>query len=335
MKCNLKTPIFIAGALIVTAIVASVIVIALENSVFGLSLNYSLGKIGSWGDFLGGVLNPILSFLALIALLWTIKYQVEELTLTRKEVENSTSELRGSREANEQLVSVTQQQNLENSFYQLFDFFNSMVENIGFRDNFGTASAKFHVGANGFRAISEDILSCASNTCSELPANFDRNINPDNWPVENWMEYKKNFESDYEALEALALLHYKHVYSQHQAELGRYFRVLYNILRFLSNKQGEFANGMGETYAKLFRACLSNYELLVIYLNCLSDEGEPMIRYAEEFSLFDNLPAHLLSFPVRESYGNVLHNMTFAALHHKFSPSAFGDNYQGYVDAKV
>ncbi|WP_322803981.1 hypothetical protein SO574_05775 [Vibrio alfacsensis] len=41
---------------------------------------------GVFGDFVGGTLNPILSFLALIALLVTVNLQSQELSETRKEL---------------------------------------------------------------------------------------------------------------------------------------------------------------------------------------------------------------------------------------------------------
>jgi len=64
---------------------------------------------GTFGDFLGGVLNPALSFLALIALLLTLSLQnrqaeisVKELQLSRTELVNSRKELSRSAKAQEE-----------------------------------------------------------------------------------------------------------------------------------------------------------------------------------------------------------------------------------------
>jgi len=46
---------------------------------------------GTFGDFIGGTLNPILSFFALIALLLTIVLQSRELEATREELKRSAS----------------------------------------------------------------------------------------------------------------------------------------------------------------------------------------------------------------------------------------------------
>jgi len=48
--------------------------------------NVSKEVLGQFGDFVGGTLNPLLSLLALAAILWTIILQSEELKATREEL---------------------------------------------------------------------------------------------------------------------------------------------------------------------------------------------------------------------------------------------------------
>lgn len=45
-----------------------------------------------FGDFLGGVLNPILSFLTIVLLVFSLKYQLIELRMTREELANQSKE---------------------------------------------------------------------------------------------------------------------------------------------------------------------------------------------------------------------------------------------------
>ena len=91
----------IAIATLCVATAISIMLLILENNLPIENKTYDLTKIGSWGDTVGGLLNPIFSFLALLGLLWTIRLQSNELTLSRKELEFSRAELKGSREANE------------------------------------------------------------------------------------------------------------------------------------------------------------------------------------------------------------------------------------------
>ena len=47
--------------------------------------------LGVTGDFLGGVINPILSFFSFIAILYTISLQSKELQATRSELSRTAA----------------------------------------------------------------------------------------------------------------------------------------------------------------------------------------------------------------------------------------------------
>lgn len=53
---------------------------------------------GQFGDFIGGTLNPILSFLSLIAIVLTVVLQSRQLELAHEELNNSKAELEATRE---------------------------------------------------------------------------------------------------------------------------------------------------------------------------------------------------------------------------------------------
>ena len=77
-----------------------------------------------------------------------------------------------------------------------------------------------------------------------------------------------------------------------QNDLGHYFRFLYRSFKFIS--ETEHAQ---EYHHKLFRALLSDAELVVLFYNCVSIYGEKFRKYAVEFELFDNLhPSALLEY---------------------------------------
>jgi hypothetical protein len=78
---------------------------------------------GQFGDFLGGVLNPTFSFLALIALLATFSLQIKELKISTKELKNSASALTKQNE-------TLRQQKFEGSFFQLLNLHNTIVNSI-------------------------------------------------------------------------------------------------------------------------------------------------------------------------------------------------------------
>ncbi len=92
---------------------------ALYAIIFVFIINiFSLGtsNFGEWGDFFGGVLNPILTFLTFMGLLITIVLQQTELKESRKEFSKSANALI------EQSNSLVQQ-NFEATFFRLLDKF--------------------------------------------------------------------------------------------------------------------------------------------------------------------------------------------------------------------
>jgi hypothetical protein len=62
---------------------------------------------GQLGDFIGGVTNPLLSFLALIALLMTVKLQADQLNAAREELDESRrSQAQAANQATEQIAAA-------------------------------------------------------------------------------------------------------------------------------------------------------------------------------------------------------------------------------------
>ena len=85
---------------------------------------------GQFGDYIGGVLNPIFAFFAFIALMITIKLQNEALITSKEELKLSREELEKSRIAQEAQSESLKLQNqatklqiFENTFFQLINLF--------------------------------------------------------------------------------------------------------------------------------------------------------------------------------------------------------------------
>lgn len=85
-----------------------------------------IGDLGTFGDFIGGSLNPILSFLSFLILIQTIRYQHDALETSKKELELTRKELERSADTQEDLQKVQEQQaktqilqQFENTFFSL------------------------------------------------------------------------------------------------------------------------------------------------------------------------------------------------------------------------
>ena len=87
------------------------------------SIFYKDTNFGTWGDFFGGVLNPILTFLTFMGLLITIILQQTELKQSRKEFQ-------GQKEALEN-------QEFDNKFFQMVNLLTQIKNNLEFNTNRG------------------------------------------------------------------------------------------------------------------------------------------------------------------------------------------------------
>ena len=77
----------------VAAVAAFLIVLGLYIAYFkNLSVTNDSATWGTFGDYLGGTLNPIISFLALIGLLITIHQQAKEMKATREELKQAAKQ---------------------------------------------------------------------------------------------------------------------------------------------------------------------------------------------------------------------------------------------------
>ena len=87
------------------------------------SIRFGSEGFGQFGDFFGGVANPILTFLTFMGLIMTIIIQKKELILTRKEMRDSSNALR-------QQVVNQDKQRFEDTFFSLLDEHNRILSNI-------------------------------------------------------------------------------------------------------------------------------------------------------------------------------------------------------------
>lgn len=95
---------------------------------------------GTFGDFMGGTLNPIFALFSLYAIIVTIKVQAKELELTRKSMnESNTAQQEQSDSFKKQNVSV-KLQTFENTFFKLLEHHNGLVEKFNFSSTDGLSN---------------------------------------------------------------------------------------------------------------------------------------------------------------------------------------------------
>lgn len=87
----------------------------------------------------------------------------------------------------------------------------------------------------------------------------------------------------------------EYIKCKHIGFLDHYFRHLYRVIKFI-NDSDKLDNAEKYKYTSIVRASLSQYELIMLFYNCLSKNGngnfKPLI---EDYAIFNNLRTELLA----------------------------------------
>ncbi|MEZ0169956.1 putative phage abortive infection protein [Microvirga sp. TS319] len=222
--------------------------------------NGVIGKLGTFGDFVGGSINPLLSFGTLIIVLWTSYLQSVELASTRSLTKDQ--------------LSSNELQNFESTFFHLMDIYHKVVSGLRIvkseTDYTGNRQFKEIIGKQVFSEFYEDLRSSYFNTAfSGIP-----------------------LEEPHRTVAA-----YQGMYQHHRNYLGHYYRSLYNILRFVDEAKFVYRNNDREfklKYIRVLRAQLSDHEMIILYYNCVHANGTNMLSYINNNDMLDNMPRDLL-----------------------------------------
>lgn len=257
------------------------VVLALYLMEFNNGFSNENSDWGTFGDFLGGTLNPIFGFLSLIALLLTIALQSKELESTRIELERSASAQEKTEAALNKQSDTQQKQQFENTFFSLLDQHNKALEKIS------TPTGKYADGLSDLNIVRLSVFS----------------------------EKNSNLQGAKDSLE------------KHNGICGHYFRVLYQVLKFIAtnvpegNIGSEFSQDIiancelapsEKMYSNIVRSFLSYDATQLLAINCYcannSDTYWNFKLLIERYSFLEHMPFkiedndHLLLISTREFY---------------------------------
>jgi hypothetical protein len=249
---------------------------------------------GIFGDFFGGVLNPILTFLTFIGLIVTIVIQRNDLRLSRVEYEKTAEALTT--------------QSVENTFFNILDLHHKIAENIKFDLSVLGGNAYLEkvskmkkyfrsdgrplgvVGGLSF-SDSDKASAVAAVTKFEGRAAFD--------------EILKHLTSG-SATPKQIMDRYKKIQVEHNYIIGHYFRNLYQVLKMIDKYDDSIVSVEYKfKYASILRAQLSTNELALLFLNCLDnvcDKGQ-FKNYIIKYEMFEHLTCRELESEGRFQLG--------------------------------
>lgn len=234
-----------------------VVVIIWAVSWYMLVANTSLlnwNERGTFGDMFGAV-NALFAGLAFAGVIIALYMQKDELRLQRQELEETRQELKGQKEQLMLQNEAFRQQNFENTFFQLMRLHNEIISSLEIIDKPHVYQAR-----DAFKYFYQQFKKA-----------YRRNL-------------EKSGDDNLLELINISYIAFRH---EHQAIMGHYFRLLYNIIKFVNNS--DITNK--KLYTNLVRAQLSTNELLLLFYNCLSDVGKEKFKpLVEQFNLLNNMP---------------------------------------------
>jgi hypothetical protein len=223
---------------------------------------------GVFGDFLGGVLNPVLTFFTLFGLIVTIVIQRQELRLARHEYEKTADAL--------------STQAIETTFFNIIELHHKIVDNL-----------KADLEELSNKTETQKIIKGLS--ASILKAQIGTSFASHNLKIQGRAVFEEilNFLSVEAESPEDSLNRYKYIQTHHNHMLGHYFRNLYQALKIINGyEENKLSLEQKRKYASILRAQLSTKELALLFINCIegvSDSGE-FKNLLIEFQMLEHLP---------------------------------------------
>ena len=236
---------------------------------------------GTFGDMFGAV-NALFSGLAFAGLIVTLIYQKEELKLQREELRETRNELNAQKLEFQEQNKTMKRQRFENTFFNMLSLQQEIIANLSY---------EYYASPN---------------------------VRPHNIPEEIF--YKGAPKGQLHGRETFEGI-YKHAIIEYNGarhadgiikilkqngyiaypvisvttRFDHYFRHLYHIYKFVDTSD-LIEDSERYDYACIIRSQLSDYELVMMFYNCLTANGRDKFKpLIEKYAVFNNLRLELLA----------------------------------------
>ncbi|CDS96373.1 putative phage abortive infection protein [Vibrio crassostreae] len=233
-----------------------------------------VSKRAMFGDSYGS-LNTLFSGLAFAGIITSIFLQSQELRETR-------AEIKAQKEEFELQTKAMNKQVFETTFFQLLQLHNEIVQSLQIETGFSTNRKLVH---------GRDVFSIL----------FNEKFVSQDYEHEYYHQFddSEDFSDDLNG-------HYLKFHRVYGHLVGHYFRNIYQILKYVGQSTVEDK----KFYSNLIRAQMSDYELGLLFYNCISDLGNTKFKLLiEEYEFFEHLHSlssieeHEIRMYVKKAYG--------------------------------
>ena len=239
---------------------------------------------GVFGDKFGAI-NSLFSGLAFVGLIVTLRYQKEELELQRQELAETRKELEGQKKEFEEQNKIMRRQSFENTLFNMLSLQQEIVNKLSFSGIKNTLDLNTNFfGGMEVKVIPEKIDLLGRSVFEELYNEVEVtyvNINGKEAKedgIKNILNKRIDF---YSQIKETTLF-------------DHYFRHLYRIFKYIKESD-LIAEEEKYEYSCIVRSQLSDYELVMLFYNCISVNGKDKFKpLIEEFAVFNNIRYELL-----------------------------------------
>lgn len=235
---------------------------------------------GTFGDMFGAV-NALFSGLAFAGLIVTLLYQKEELKLQREELAQTREELKGQREEFEEQNKTMKRQRFENTFFNMLSLQQEIVANLSFEYYVNPNTCPPNIPAEHFYHNSSKGLLRGREVFEGM---YKRAI----------IDYNGRRYADglYNIFKNFGYLTYSNIKAT--TRFDHCFRHLYRIYKYVDTSD-LITEEERYDYACIIRSQLSDYELVMLFYNCLTTNGREKFKpLIEKYTIFNNLRTELL-----------------------------------------
>ena len=283
-KENIPQTKMLICILLVFALLAFFFVLGVYIYYFNaLSIIKDTATWGTFGDYFGGTLNPIISLLALIGLLYTIHQQAQEMKATREELKQASEQQRKQVEQQSRQSEIFNLQQFESTFFSLLEQHNNILEKIIVNNN----------------KIKITMISSLNEKCKKY---------------EKCSILYKKYKEIYELEESHLMVSNQYIRNniRQDPELRRYFIILFQLLKLISislstnreaitecfSKNDEesrkgisklFIDPKEKIYSNILRSFIPNEILKLLALNCLTLDNSSDMQNLKTFFNFQGL----------------------------------------------
>lgn len=238
----------IISGVIITSVFLILFLYKRSYFLFNETIDNSL--LGTFGDFIGGVLGTFLTFYGMIMIIRTFQNQIK----SNDQTQTTNEKLLAATIKSNHLVHMQNEQQsfhlFDSQFNSFFNLYANAINDYSFEENNGKES---------LNKLIEKFL---------------------NVEFENKATYGKRVST--------ASKLYEEFYTENREKMSVHFRMLYQLCQFISNAQ--LNNHIKVHYAKAVRGNMSEAEMIFLRYNCHCLFGRKMQLYINEFNLLKHIP---------------------------------------------